>query len=147
MVESTGSSAPVYRFVLPIGDWSGDGHGKCREFHVQSNKPVEAAREAYFAAAEKLGFTLDADDGPCSQYEDDEISPDMHARLEGAGLPLPNDSDEVTDDYFAELVLAFCMKGDAELKLALEPHLPMLMFYGADAKGRHISVIGYGLFY
>lgn len=42
-----------YRFTIPIGDWSDDGHGKCEYFQFSSNLPVEEVREAYFVALEK----------------------------------------------------------------------------------------------
>ena len=41
-------------FTIPIGDWSGDGHGQDRSFYASASKPIEAVREAYFAAKEKL---------------------------------------------------------------------------------------------
>ena len=38
----------MYKFVIPIGDWSEDGHGKHDDYVVTSNKPVEAVREAHY---------------------------------------------------------------------------------------------------
>ena len=37
-----------HSFALPIGDWSGDGHGHCEWFTVRSNKPLEDVRKAHF---------------------------------------------------------------------------------------------------
>lgn len=39
-----------YKFRLPIGDWSNDGHGRCEYFTVLSNKDVDKVREFYFKA-------------------------------------------------------------------------------------------------
>lgn len=39
-----------YKFRLPIGDWSNDGHGRCEYFTVLSNKDVDKVREFHFKA-------------------------------------------------------------------------------------------------
>jgi len=56
------------RFKLILGDWSDDGHGKTETFIVESNKPVDEAREAYFEAVKKTG--IDFGEQVCRDYED-----------------------------------------------------------------------------
>lgn len=41
-----------YKFKIPIGDWSGDGHSKHEDYLIESNKPVEQVRELYFQACD-----------------------------------------------------------------------------------------------
>lgn len=36
-----------FKFKIPIGDWSGDGHSQCDTFVLKCNYPVEAVRQAY----------------------------------------------------------------------------------------------------
>ena len=157
-----------YKFRIPIGDWSGDGHGHKEFFLIKSNKPVEAVREAYFAASEKLGYNLDgshdAKNGPCADYEDRTIDNDWYSKLVRDGIlndnddisinedeesgDVENETYDVDTDMFVGMVLAYLKVGDPELVLEVikEESLPMLPFYGYDDKQRHIGYFGYGLF-
>lgn len=160
-----------YKFRIPIGDWSGDGHSQSEYSVIQSNKPVEAVREAYFAAKEKLGYSLDGQNqqGPCSQWGEDSISNEEYTQYVQDGLLDDNDNRivinqpdnihgdpysieaenyTITVEIFLEMVLAFLQKGDPELVLLKikEENLPILHFYGFDNQQRHIGYFGYGLF-
>jgi len=130
-------------FRLPIGDWSGDGHGVSTDYRILSNKPVEAVREAYFAAEQRTGLDLTE---VCGEYEEREIKPHLLAAIRAAGLPLPEENlDWFGPDEFVELTLAYLRAGDPELELEVLPFEEMLMFGGDDPKGRHIGQLGYGL--
>lgn len=132
-----------YVFRLPIGDWSGDGHGVSRDYRIRSNKPVEAVREAYFAAEQKTRLDLTE---VCGKYEEREIKPHLLAAIRAAGLPLPEENlDGFGPDEFVELTLAYLRAGDPELELKVLPFEEMLPFYGYDSKKRHIGFLGYGL--
>lgn len=139
-----------HRFKIPIGDWSGDGHGKCDYFEATAAKPVEAVREAYFAAKTKLPKCCPEEF--CEAYGDSSISTETRALLREAGAPIPSD-ETMDNDYgfspanMAAVVVWFLNQGDAELAVQLEPveSVPSLAFYGMDAKNRHIGFIGYGL--
>ena len=157
-----------HKFRIPIGDWSGDGHSQNKDFVIQSNKPVEAVREAYFAASQKLGYNLDsshdAKKGPCTYYEERTIDNDWYTKLVGDGILNENDDIRINEDeesgnpedetydvninMFVGMVLAYLKVGDPELELERieEESLPMLQFYGYDDKQRHIGYFGYGLF-
>ena len=82
-----------YKFKIPIGDWSNDGHGKADWYIIESNKPVQEIRELYFQACEKLGWTLDGHDdkSPCSEYEDNTFSKEILQELLDFGIKLDKD--------------------------------------------------------
>lgn len=128
-------------FRIPIGDWSGDGHGKCDWYTARSNKPVEEVREAYFAARERMP-TL-CPERYCDEYEESRIKDPVLDALEAAGAPahaIAEFRDDCPDDLslvLAEIVVWFCMQGDPELRVELvqEEKPPMLIPFG-DPKGR-----------
>ena len=37
----------MYKFIIPIGDWSKDGHNQSEDVIIECNYPVEEVREAY----------------------------------------------------------------------------------------------------
>ena len=144
------TSMERYRFILPIGDWSSDGHGQCEEFILESSEPVEWLRELHFRIKDELGFDIEA---VCSNYQVDIMTEAQLADIERIlpgflGQHGINEETYVEAKDMAELWIALVRKLDAtlELRITEEPALPTLMFYGNDAQGRHISAIGYGLF-
>jgi hypothetical protein len=138
-----------FKFRIDIGDWSGDGHGKCDHFMVSSNKPTKDVREAYFAAKEKLPDTL-CPESFVSDYEDYTVPDEVVEAGERAGCELlaalknQEYQDFHTSDM-ADYVLWFLKQGDPELQLKRIEDSDSLAFYGEDEKGRHIGFIGYGL--
>lgn len=141
-----------HQFVLPIGDWSGDGHSQCENFAVASNKDLTAVREAYFKA--KKLFPNLCPEGFCYEYASSSLTNEQVEMLLTAGFEQKNflnerNADGCQDLYpedMAMIVLWFCKFGDVELQLELLDDLPILQFYGQDKEGRHISSFGYGLF-
>jgi len=75
-----------YQFTIPIGDWSGDGHGQCDDFDATAAKDIEEVRKAYFAAKEKLKEVCP--ETFCNGYEESEIPDDVCNELERLGAPL-----------------------------------------------------------
>ena len=139
-----------YTFKIPIGDWSGDGHGKCDYVIATATKPIEAVREAYFAARKKLPKCCP--EKFCDDYEDGSVPADTRAALRKAGAPLGSDDDLDNGDGFgveemASIVAWFINQGDPSLGVEIAPvdAVPSLAFYGYDAEKRHIDFIGYGL--
>lgn len=133
-----------FRFKIPIGDWSGDGHGQCDYYEATAAKPVEAAREAYFEAKKKHKKLCP--ENYCESYQDGSLPEDIKKALVAAGaLPATFDWDTYT---MAKIVVWFMNQGDASLDARLEPknEVEMLAFYGKDKKKRHIGHIGYGMF-
>lgn len=150
-----------HTFKLPIGDWSGDGHGKTEDFVIKSNTPIQGVREAYFSACDKIGFTLDGHDAktPCGEYEESTVPVE---RFEEMGIHELDTYKEWIEEYkedgqvedidtseFAQMVLDFIMIHNPEVELNIVPaeEMPTFQWYGHDEKKRHIGFFGYGLFW
>lgn len=134
-------------FKLPIGDWSGDGHRQCEYYIVESNKPIDAVREAHFNIIEKTGIDINS---ICSCTEEDQIDEDLMEMLKSIGFTPSNrygDETILCADDMAEIWILLLMKADPTLDLTIivEDEIEMLPFYGNDTKGRHIGNIGYGV--
>lgn len=151
----------MYRFKIPIGDWSDDGHGKHEDYLIESNKPVETIRELYFQACDKLGFSLDGSYKqtkltPNAEYEEYTFSKETLQALIDFGVVLDEEAinyikeQESTDgtELLCDIVLAFIKTQDSELELTRVENegFPMFQFYGFDDQKRHIGYFGYGLF-
>lgn len=157
MKKTTNPPRPVktkHIFKIVIGDWSGDGHSQADDYHVESNKPVEAVREAYFAAKAKLPKQLCPEEF-CNRYEEGALPDEVFKLMAKHGFKVEVDcvTDEGTDyvfhgEHMAEYVQWFCQQGDPGL--VLKPvlnEIPMLQFYGFDEKKRHIGQFGYGMYH
>lgn len=53
---------------FPIGDWSGDGHGQCDWYIVESNKTVEEIENIQELVQNQLGFKIR---DMCGDYEEE----------------------------------------------------------------------------
>jgi hypothetical protein len=154
-----------YKFKLPIGDWSGDGHGKADWFTISSSHPLQEVREAYIKATEKVGFSLEGDGEkvPCGEYQEWTFpaerltemglgeDPYYKERIEDAyNTDYPDylgKVDDVSSDFFAQMVIDFIMVHNPEIKLEITNEgLEMFQWYGFDKKNRHLGYFGYGLF-
>lgn len=138
----------MYQIRLTIGDWSDDGHGRTKDFIMNSNMPVEAVREAHFKIRKATGIDIE---NICSEYEEDEIDKETVEILKDMGFKFSNTTgmgDGITNpEEMAKLWVFLLQKADPSLELELQnDNIPNLHFYGFDEKGRHISCVGYGLF-
>lgn len=149
----------MYKFKLPIGDWSGDGHNQCEWFTLESNVPVKKLRELYFETKVKTNTSLDGSDwdkmrkfAPCERYTDCIITKEQ---IEDLGADPDNYFSEEEDTFtelssydFANLFIEYMTTHNEGLILNIidEDDIPMFPFYGMDEKGRHIGFMGYGLF-
>lgn len=136
-------SSERFRFMVPIGDWSGDGHEKCVEVCASAAKPIEAVREAFFSAQAKLP---DLDPTKfCHEYENDEVPAKVREVLEQNFPDI--DPEGFSTDEMAAYVVWFLNQGDPDLDARIdeEAGVPSLVFYGYDSKNRHIGGFGYGL--
>ena len=132
-----------YAFMIPIGDWSGDGHSIKEEYHATAAKPIEDVREAYFAAKKKLPPEC-CPENFCNLYEEPEMAEESRAALTAAGYNVP---EEIDAKAIASIVVWFLNQGDPSADVRLDGERPeMLPFYGYDKKKRHIGGFGYGLF-
>lgn len=139
----------MYRFRMPIGDWSDDGHGKCDYYCIKSNKPVEYVRDIHFQILEKTGIDIEE---ICSEYEDSSISVEQFNELLKLGIeeerfdhPYKGNIG-VSSENMCYLWTFLLMKSDETLNLEIEETPEMLPFYGFDQKERHIGFVGYGCF-
>lgn len=144
-----------YKFKVPIGDWSNDGHGKCDWYIIESSHSVEEVREMYFKACSEAGYNFVEEF--CCDYGDMEIT-----REQAAKIPFdirdycdsfngPNDDLESRllfySDGFLALFLDWIKYYNPSFHwIVIHDDLDMLPFYGYDDKRRHIGFIGYGLF-
>lgn len=146
-----------YRFYIPIGDWSGDGHGIHIDFTIESNKPLQEVRELYFKACQKLDFTLDGHSAkaPCAEYQDSSFPYDTLLDILNLGTVLEDElieyikDQEIIDgpDDFLEILLAVIRTQDPTLEIkCVNTSDEMFQWYSHDNQGRHIGYFGYGLF-
>ena len=126
---------------IQIGDWSGDGHGKCEDFHFKSNKSIKDVREAYFSAKDKYPHLCPEEF--CEEYEDGEVPERIITGAKELGFEI--DKDDFFLEEMARYVAWYCKLGDPFLELKLKKAPPTLSFYGYDKKKRHIRFFGYGL--
>lgn len=140
-----------YKFKLPIGDWSDDGHGKCDKFTVHSNVDPKELIDPYVEALEKSGLK-----DVCSEYEDRSIPQEFWDK--NPFLNPENYAEGWEDSWFVENPKRFAqlildvVNHYSGTELELEPESEMIEFnnwFGQSVKGG-VSVIpsmGYGLYY
>ena len=137
-------------FKLPIGDWSGDGHGKCDYYLIESNKSVQQVREVHFKIFEKTGINIHA---IANDYEDSHISYEVFDALTSLGYNFIENHDDDDEGFYAtskemaNIWIFLLTKTDKKLMLKIiDDKDDMLPFYGYDKKKRHIDGVGYGCF-
>jgi uncharacterized protein YodC (DUF2158 family) len=141
-----------YRFQIPVGDWSGDGHGRCDWYTAISNKPVEEVREVVF----QMDTLIPGFSGFFAEYEAAHIT---DAQLDSIVSVIPEavslfERDDVDwnmlrehSEGYARLLVMVLKASDPDLEIDLEiERMPSLVFNGRDDQGRHLSYGGYGLF-
>lgn len=153
-----------YKFNMPIGDWSDDGHGKTETFVFGCNKPLTAVVEAFNKAAKKLPLETHPTE-IFHDYEDHSLEAESYFSIFDAGYDmlagfnepeerarrlaeLPDETWEVILEYpqvekkeLACYVLWFCQQGDPELIFSEETPAESLFGYGGLREH-----CGYGLF-
>lgn len=75
----------MFNFRVPIGDWSGDGHGKCEYVDMIAKcENIQQIREAYFAA--KAKYPDLCPEGWACEYEDGTIPDDIRNAYKDLGV-------------------------------------------------------------
>lgn len=140
----------MIKFKIPIGDWSDDGHGRCDYFYATTDKTLQDVREAHFLIREKTGIDVEK---ICSEYLEYRISKDGINSLKDLGFDFENTENEEDEDGqplssedCCKIWVFLLNRVDSGLNVKLTPDVEMLVFYGYDEKGRHISCPGYGCF-
>lgn len=136
----------MFAFKIPVGDWSGDGHGKCTYYDALAEcSKIEEVREAYFTA--KANYPDLCPERYCGDYGDHKIPAHIVDAAIADGLDWsPGEMEWASSRDFVQLVVWFLNKGNPELKVRLAPDVPLLAFFGLDKQERHIGFMGYGLF-
>ena len=98
-----------FKFKIPIGDWSADGHGKCEELVINCNYPVEAVQQAYKDSCQLTGVSFDHTDyrgrdwreadkyQVATGYLDCRITPEVEAIFREHGIEVREN-----DEYYGE---------------------------------------------
>ena len=76
----------MYQFVLDIGDYSYDGHGRNETFIVEADKPVEAARSAHILIPMQTGIDLSSF---CNDLDDHILPETIYERMCALGFEFP----------------------------------------------------------
>lgn len=144
-----------YKFQIPIGDWSNDGHGRCDYFMADAAKPFLEVCKA-FANARKLWKLPNGDNFSveqiCSEYEEWGPEPEQVEFLKSKGYIC--DPDDFFARDMADLVVWFLNKGDPDLDVHLiSDDVPRLDNHqychhmGTNTAGEdNLGQFGYGLF-
>jgi hypothetical protein len=138
-----------HKFQIAIGDWSGDGHGKCEYYTATSAKPINNVRDAYWKACDLLPKEIHPKN-IAERYEST-ITPKQYKKLVELGAPLEpiedDDDIEFCPSDMAAVICWFINQGDPTADVSLEKYeISTLHQYGYDMHGRHIGHLGYGLF-
>lgn len=155
------------KIKFPIGDWSDDGHGKCRWFLVEVGKnnkesdseTLKRVREAHFKCKEVLGFDIG---DICSKYNEyrirreilDKISEEIWSKYHAMDEKSIAEQKEIYElefnaDNLIYLWLDILHYLDNELRFEVlddNSDIPTINFYGVDEQRRHLNTPGYGLF-
>ncbi|WCO82102.1 hypothetical protein vBPpSSYP_120 [Pseudomonas phage vB_PpS_SYP] len=139
------------RFQIPIGDWSDDGHGKCKYFTCISNGEIEDVRHAFFALNRILGFDFD---DMCSEYEDSKFKEHeidalyKHNLIDADDAEYFADGNGVEVEQFVEILVKGLNLANPKLNVELtqDERLPRLNGWHPESNQR-IGQLGYGLFW
>lgn len=148
------------QFMLTVGDFSQDGHGRYEEYPASAAKPLDEVRDAQFRIKDVTGIDLF---GLFQEPDNDLVPDDFCQKLEKLGYQFSHElyqddagthflSKDLLCDMPDELAriwvhLLNCVDPTLEVRLEEEPQRPELLFTGLDEKGRKCSPIGYGLFH
>jgi hypothetical protein len=145
-----------YKFKLPIGDWSDDGHGKCDYYTIESNINPEDLVEIVHNLDLKHKFSK-----ICSEYEEYEVTDEQIEYLKSIGLNMNNyfinEEKYLSTDKFAQLFLDIIMLENPNIKLNIinDNIIEFNNWFGQGVvkkKGLNINTrsvinsLGYGLF-
>lgn len=143
----------MYQFILDIGDYSFDGHGRNLTYRIEAAKDVSHARKAHLLIPLQTGVDLSSF---CNEYEDHSIPEHIIERLNALGYTFPThriDQDkhyletevlgEDMPDTLTEIWVFLLNTVDPELHARILPEPedpPHLLIPGAG-----LRAVGYGL--
>ena len=161
------------KIKIPVGDWSDDGHGKCKDIIIESNLPMEALQQGYKDSCKLTGLSFNHNqdytglnlkwDHPeykdrhiATEYQSSTISRLAEKILLEHGIDVwegfddaefdPEDLAPIDDtSHFVELLMAFIELSvpGLEYSIVKQEDIPALNGYWND----NLNVqFGYGLF-
>ena len=148
------------QFVLPIGDWSEDGHSESKNFTVNVNKTKDELISAYHETTKRLNMTFDTNDMQESypiqllnELKDDGLTAEVAKKLQEGGVNMSAFRDvEISEDGYFEyfsprdaaiLFMEFIKSALPDMKYEFDNNQTNYLFgYWGDL---NISV-GYGCF-
>lgn len=125
-----------------IGNWDGNGHGKCEHFIAESNLPVEELRELHFKCKDVFGFTPGE---LCSDYKTKLLTDDQAKKLKEFHV---YDGSPQIEGAFEVLKIWILMLKAVDTRftgMVRKDDAKTMHFVGFDDKGRHLETPGYGL--
>lgn len=136
-----------YKIKFPVGDWDDNGHGSCEWFIVESNKPVEAVREAHLRFKEISKFDIGQ---IVNEYQEPKLNVNQYDYLDENNL-LPEDDlnfdpDDVTPEDVIEIWLNCLMHADETLVLTVDESTQGLPSIVMENQPDTIRTPGYGAF-
>lgn len=136
-----------FKFQIPVGDWSDDGHGKCDYCTASSFKTFEDVCRAYEKAKEKFKDDDFSPESFCNEFEDSSIPDEFIGLMKQNGFDV--DPDDFGPEDMARFVVWFLNQGDPELQVKLENKaVPCLnnWQYSEIIKGKTLGQFGYGFY-
>lgn len=130
-----------YKIQFPIGDHSGDGHGRCDTYVVESNLPVDKVVEVHKSCPKKLGFSIGS---MACEYQEGTVSQGILDKLLETGLLLDEDVIYYTDGWIDPADML-----DLWLSILkyLEPSLDFKVISNdMPSMANYVEVPGYGLY-
>lgn len=131
----------IYKIKFPVGDHSGDGHGRCDTFIVESNVPVTKLVEVHKSSFKNLGFKIE---DICCDYQNGTVSSSILDALLDKGIILQEDVEYYTDGWIdpadmLDLWLSILKHLENSLELTVVSEtMPSMASY--------VGIPGYGLY-
>lgn len=130
-----------YKIQFPIGDHSGDGHGRCDVYIVETNLPADKVVEVHKSCQRKLGFSIGS---MACEYQDGTIAQSILDKLLEIGLLLEEDLEYYTDGWIDPSDML-----DLWLSILkyLEPSLEFKVISNdMPSMATYVEIPGYGLY-
>jgi len=109
----------MYKFRMPVGDWSDDGHGKYVSYLVGSNQPIDVVRELDSFILKKTGIKLN---DICGDYQESTLSKETVDKLLELGFSFETASGiDVFSEECDEEDIASILSSGADYEIHMSP--------------------------
>jgi hypothetical protein len=155
MAKKKKATAFKYRYIVTLGDWSGDGHNAKEDFRLASNTNKKSILAAYEKSCKEVGYALSegipGTETLCVEYEDSVIRNDAMKALEKAGYKFDDGDKSDFNDNECEVIAHTQLLVDLFVQF-VKHSLPSaeILYADDDAEqligGYGLPSIGYGVF-